>query len=36
MEPYYPCIEPRLNAVLGAHGYETALALRSCASWRLA
>ena len=22
MEPYYPCIEPRLNAVLGAHGYE--------------
>jgi maleate isomerase len=22
MEPYYPCIEPRLTAVLGAHGYE--------------
>src|SRR4029079_14450843 len=22
MEPYYPCIEPRLNAVLGHHGYE--------------
>ena len=22
MEPYYPCIEPRLNAVLGAYGYE--------------
>src|SRR5262245_40056770 len=22
MEPYYPCIEPRLNGVLGAHGYE--------------
>src|ERR1041384_3407830 len=22
MEPYYPCIEPRLNAVLGAPGYE--------------
>jgi maleate isomerase len=22
MEPYYPCIEPRLKGVLGAHGYE--------------
>jgi len=22
MEPYYPCIEPRLQGVLGAHGYE--------------
>ncbi len=22
MEPYYPCIEPRLRGVLGAHGYE--------------
>lgn len=22
MEPYYPCIEPRLNGVLGAHGFE--------------
>lgn len=22
MEPYYPCIEPRLRGVLGTHGYE--------------
>jgi maleate isomerase len=22
MEPYYPCIEPRLKGVLGAHGYD--------------
>jgi len=22
MEPYYPCIEPRLKGVLGAHGFE--------------
>lgn len=22
MEPYYPCIEPRIKGVLGAHGYE--------------
>lgn len=22
MEPYYPCIEPRLKGVLGAYGYE--------------